>query len=161
MTDLAAVWHFTRARLDAALQGLTDEEMDYRPFTGAHTVFEIVYHVCGAEHYWATRLGAEPFHDLDLSTLLERAVFEGFLRDGQPPFGPIWKHRLPMEDVMRQTFAMLRPIIEHPTPHQMEMSLTSPIGDAVTGRQGLTRLAQHAGYHTGQIQMIRVIVGKG
>ena len=161
MTDLAAVWHFTRARLDATLQGLTDDDMEYRPFTGAHTVFEIVFHVCGAEHYWASRMGVNQLHDIELATLLEQSVFEGFLRHGNPPFGPIWRHRLPMEDVMRQTFALIRPIMENPTPHQLDMPLVSPIGDSITGRQGLTRLAQHAGYHTGQIQMIRTIFGKG
>lgn len=161
MTDLAAVWHFTRGRLDAALQGLTDDEMEFRPYTGAHTVFEIVYHVCGAEHFWASRMGGAALADPDLSSLLERSIYDGFLRAGDPPFGPSWRHRAPMEDVLRQTFAMLRPIMEYPTPHVLELSLTSPIGDPVTGRQGLIRLAQHAGYHTGQIQMIRTIVGKG
>jgi len=41
-----------------------------------------------------------------------------------------------MEDVLRETFAMLRPIIEYPRLTSFEMSLTSPIGDAVTGKAG-------------------------
>lgn len=161
MTDLAAVWHFTRGRLDATLAGLTNEDMDHRAFTGAHTIFEMVYHVCGAEHYWASRLHGTPLADEELAAKLELALFNGFLREGKPPFGAEWHTRERMEDVLRQTFAMLKPIMEHPTPAQLEQPMVSPIGDPVTGKQGLTRLAQHAGYHTGQIYIIRQILGKG
>lgn len=161
MNDLASVWHFTRVRLDSVLADLSDEEMAARPMTGCHSIFDIVYHVCGAEHYWASRMGGRPLPDPDLTALLERAIFDDFLREGTAPFGGEWLTRLRLEAVMAETFAMIRPIFEEPTPEKLEMRLTSPIGDPVTGREGLTRLAQHAGYHAGQIQLIRIQLGRG
>lgn len=161
MNDLASVWHFTRVRLDSVLGDLSDEEMGARPIPGCHSIFDIVYHVCGAEHYWASRMGGSPLEDRRLAALLERAIFDDFLRDGTPPFDGEWLTRSRLESVMAQTFAMIRPIFEAPTPGQLEMRLTSPIGDPVTGREGLTRLAQHAGYHAGQIQLFRVQLGLG
>jgi hypothetical protein len=53
MTQFAEVWHFTRARLEQAMQGLTHEQMCWRPHSEAHTIFELLYHIAGAEYYWA------------------------------------------------------------------------------------------------------------
>jgi len=161
MNDLASVWSFTRVRLDAVLQGLDDKQLSARPHPGLHTIFEIVYHVCGAEHYWASRMGGEPLTDAELAARLELAIHDGFLRHGTPPFSGDWLRGPVMRDVMARTEAMIRPIFEHPTSEQLAMALTSPIGDAVDGRAGLVRLAQHAGYHAGQIQQVRVLLGVG
>jgi hypothetical protein len=156
MHDLGRVWLFTRERLRQSIEGLSDEEMRWRPHHEAHTIFEILFHIAGAEHYWASRLTGRDPAENDMAHMLDLAVKDGFLRDGACPFGPEYMNRRAAEDALELTRAEIEPVICHPTPEQIAMSLTSPVGDNVNGLDGLARLAQHAGYHTGQIWLMRM-----
>jgi uncharacterized damage-inducible protein DinB len=155
MSELGDVWRFTRTRLDDAIRGLTPRQLAWKAHERAHSIAEIVYHVAACEHYWAARLAKiEPIED-DFDRRLEQAVHAGFLRDGDSPFGEVDATPEALSRVLERTAAEIGPLYDLPTPDQLSMPLTSPIGDPVTGKDGLTRLAQHAGYHTGQIWMLR------
>lgn len=159
MSELGDVWRFTRARLDQAIEGLTPHQLAWRPFPEVHSIGEIVYHVAACEHYWAARLMERNPASSEHHARLERAVHDGFLREGASPFPAEEMTPHALRAVLDETAAELEPIMEAPNPRQLEMSLISPIGDPVDGRSGLTRLAQHAGYHTGQIWLIRMMPG--
>lgn len=156
MSELGDVWRFTRKRLDEALHGLTPQQLSWKAHEKGHSIAEIAYHVAACEHYWATRLtDSEPVVD-DFTSRLERAVHEGFLREGDSPFGQSDADPDALRDALDRTAKEIGPVFELPTPAQLSMPLISPNGDSVTGRDGLTRLAQHAGYHAGQIWMLRL-----
>lgn len=156
MSELGDVWRFTRKRLDEAIQGLSPSQLSWKAHEGAHSIAEIVYHVAACEHYWAARISnAAPARD-HFEERLEQAVHDGFLRDGDSPFGQDDATPEDLRQALDRTAAEIGPIYDLPTPDQLAMSFTSPIGDTVSGRDGLTRLAQHAGYHTGQIWMLRL-----
>lgn len=159
MTELGEVWAFTRVRLDQSLTGLTDEQMRKTPYPGGHSIFEIAYHIAGAEHYWATRLAGIDPNRTEYDAKIDRAIFDGFLREGDSPFTEDDLNQSSLSQALAYTEGLVRPIYENPTPEQLEFKMTSPIGDQVTGREGLIRLAQHAGYHTGQIWTIRLMNG--
>jgi uncharacterized damage-inducible protein DinB len=53
MSEVAAVWRFTRRRLAQAIEGLTEVQLNWRLFDGAHSIAEYLYHVAGVELYWA------------------------------------------------------------------------------------------------------------
>lgn len=155
MTQFAKVWHFTRARLEQAMQGLTHEQMCWRPHSEAHTIFELLYHIAGAEYYWANRLGNRPPQS-EFERRLDRAVIESFLAEGEFPFGTEDLTDSAVRSALRFSYDCLRPIIEEPSAIQLAMSLVSPVGDEVDGHTGLIRIAQHAGYHTGQIWLMKM-----
>lgn len=159
MTDLGLVWEFTRFRLRQSLEGLTDDQLRQRPFEGGHSIVEIVYHIAGAEHYWGSRLAGIDPNRSEYDVLLDRAIHDGFLNEKDFPFGLEDLNRAAIEKALDYTEELIRPIFENPTNAHLTMNMLSPIGDPVTGKQGLTRLAQHAGYHTGQIWMIRMKFG--
>ncbi len=156
MHPYSSVWKFTRSRLDQAIDGLSERQLGWRIYPEAHNIFEIVYHVAGCEHYWAARLTGKDPNSTPFEALLEQAVLEGFLREGVG--GPFRdpSHLTPeaLAKALEFTGSRLQPVLEDPTDEMLAMPLTSPNGDAVTGEQGLARLAQHAGYHTGQIWLI-------
>lgn len=159
MTELGEVWAFTRVRLDAALDGLTDDQMRVLPWSEGHSIFEIAYHIAGAEHYWATRmLGIDP-ERTPYDAKLGRAIMDGFLREGNSPYGEEDLNLSSLGQALAYSEGLIRPIYEAPTEAQLTMRMKSPIGDDVSGREGLIRLAQHAGYHTGQIWTIRMMNG--
>lgn len=156
MTDFAQVWHFTRFRLNEAIHDLSDAQLCWRLRENSHTIGEIVYHIAGAEHYWGTRLSSKSPDANEYDARLDSAVHDGFLREGGSPFAESEMTAAGIQKALSQSFEELKPVIESPTKAQLAMELTSPVGDEVTGRTGLARVAQHAGYHTGQIWMIRM-----
>ncbi len=155
MSDLFEVWRFTRERLSQALHGLKEEQLNWRMYPGCHTIAELVFHIAGAEHYWATRLGMKNPAGNEYEAKLDRSVQDGFLRDGSIPMGPGPHPASDVQKALDYAQAEIEPILRDTTDLQKTMVLTSPIGDEVKGNQGLIRLVQHAGYHTGQIWMVR------
>lgn len=139
-----------------SFEDLNDTQMEWRQHSAGHTIFELLYHVAGAEHYWASRLKGKSGPTDPFLQLLDRAVFEGFLRDGPTEFGPEYRTKAKIVETLCFTYTELEPILRTPNVEQRQMPLTSPIGDAVTGEIGMIRVAQHAAYHTGQIWTIRM-----
>lgn len=155
MSELAAIWHFTRARLAQAIEGLTEVQLNWRLFESAHSIAEYLYHVAGAELYWAHHLGDwRPANEFEAGVLA--CATDSFLN--AKPF-PLPQSVCTMREVARAlnlSQAQLTPIIESPTPEQLAKPVRSPIGDPITGHEGLIRVAQHAAYHTGQICLMRM-----
>jgi hypothetical protein len=112
--------------------------------------------MAGAEHYWATRMTDRDPRANPWEEKLDKAVREGFLLDNtSSPFGPEDMKPDLVAKALDCSYTSLKPIIENPTQEQLEMRLISPIGPEVSGYEGLIRIAQHAGYHAGQIWIIR------
>ena len=157
MHPFADAWKFTRERLAQAYQDLNEEQLLWRPYHGAHNTGELIYHMAGAEHYWATRMTERDPRATEWEAKLDRAVREGFLREGtSSPFGPEEMKMELLDKALEFTGLELGPILENPTQKQLEMKMESPIGPIVTGYEGLLRIVQHAGYHTGQIWTYRM-----
>ncbi|MCW5947214.1 MAG: DinB family protein [Fimbriimonadales bacterium] len=155
MNDLFEVWAFTRVRLDQSLEGLDDAGIKWRQHGNSHTIGEILYHIAGAEHYWAARLNRIDPKRSEFDAKLDLAIHDGFLREGHSPFGESEMNLRDCSLALDYTRTEIKPILANPSAEMLEMPLISPVGDHVTGRQGLHRLVQHCGYHTGQIWMIR------
>ena len=157
MNALLDVWQFTRDRLGPCYQDLNDEQLRWRAHPGAHSIGELLYHMAGAEHYWAARMTGKDPHDTPWGEKLDRAVREGFLLEGtRSPFTDD-DMKLPLiEEALAYSAAALRPILENPSKEQIEMKMISPLGPEVTGYGGFLRIVQHAGYHAGQIWIFRM-----
>lgn len=153
MYPLGVVWQFTRKRLADVLDGLSDAQLRFRPFPTGHSAGEYALHVAGAECYWATWLSAG-LAPSPVADRLERAVFGGFLAEGPFEFSDEEITVSSVRDALDYSGSLIRPIITAPSQEQLAASLISPIGDPVDGLAGLARLAQHAGYHTGQIVLL-------
>ena len=157
MRPLLDAWQFTRDRLAPAYQDLNEEQLLWRPHAAAHNIGELLYHMAGAEHYWATRLSERDPRATEWEEKLDRSVREGFLIDGtSSPFGPEDMKMPLIEQALEFTAFELKPILENPTSKELEMKLISPLGPEVTGYGGLLRIVQHAGYHCGQIWIYRM-----
>lgn len=157
MSAFADIWRFTRERMEPCFKDLTEEQLLWRPHGQAHNIGEILYHVAGAEHYWASRMTGRDPHASELEAKLDRAVREGFLLDGTSSPFTDEDMKLPLiEKALEFSGAALEPILQNPTQAQIDMKLISPLGPEVTGYGGFLRIAQHAGYHTGQIWIYRI-----
>lgn len=155
--DIGEVWLFTRSRLGASWEDLDELELSWRPSHNNHSIAEILVHIAAAEHYWVTRLMGRSTDSDEFQNKLDRAVRQGFLIDGEFPFGEDELNRDLVSKALEFTFREIETVMTNPTTDLLEMKLKSPIGDNVTGKEGLIRLAQHAGYHTGQIWLMRML----
>lgn len=153
MHPLGVVWQFTRRRLSDVLDGLNDSQLLFRPFPSGHNAGEYALHIAGAECYWASRLSGGSALS-PIAARLERALFGGFLADGPFEFAEEEINVARVAEALSYSGSLIQPIITSPSPEQLAASLISPIGDSVDGLAGLARLAQHAGYHTGQIVLL-------
>ncbi len=155
MSELAAVWRFTRLRLAQAIEGLTDAQLNWRMFTRAHSIVEYLYHVAGGELYWAHHLGDwQPADAFEAGVLA--CITDSFLNEKPFPMPDAACNAESVARALELAYAQFAPLIESPTAEQLNKPARSPIGDAITGREGLIRAAQHAGYHTGQIWLMRM-----
>ncbi len=154
---VASVWQFTRVRLDHALEGLTGEQWIWRPHPQAHSIAELAMHVAGAEFYWWSRLTNLRPSSPDYDERLDRAVIDGYLSESDFPYSPEELTQDFVRAKLKSMQSRMEELFRHLNDHQLSMTLTSPIGDILTGYGGLTRLAQHAGYHTGQIWLMRMM----
>ncbi|MFQ3611816.1 MAG: DinB family protein [Fimbriimonadales bacterium] len=155
MEALAELWRFTRLRLDQAIADLDDTGLNWRLFEGAHSIAEYLYHVAGVELYWAHHLGGyTPSDEWEWGVL--RCATDSFLREAPFPLPPSACTVEQVRRALERSAELFRPLIEHSTPEQLAQPVTSPIGDPITGREGLIRAAQHASYHTGQIWLMRM-----
>ncbi|MEA2553644.1 MAG: hypothetical protein QOJ65_1820 [Fimbriimonadaceae bacterium] len=155
MRALFDVWQFTRERLKPSHEDLSQEQLQWRPHPGTHSLGEILYHIAGAEHYWASRFSGRDPRASEWEDKLDRAVTDGFLKEAPAPFGPDEMTPELITRALEFTASEIAPILESPTSEQLEMPIISPIGDHINGYQGMLRLVQHASYHTGQIWIIR------
>jgi hypothetical protein len=53
----------------------------------------------------------------------------------------------------------IEPVLRGPSERRPAMAPTSPIGDSVTGMEGLRRLARRSRHHGGQVWLIRNLAG--
>jgi uncharacterized damage-inducible protein DinB len=156
MHSLLDVWLFTRERLKPAYKDLTEQQLLWRPHADAHNIGELLYHIAGAEHYYACRISERNPRSSEWEEKLDRAVTDGFLRELSVPVADEDMKMDLIEQALEFTALEIRPILETPTEKEMQQEYISPIGDHLNGYQGLIRLVQHAGYHTGQIWVYRM-----
>jgi uncharacterized damage-inducible protein DinB len=153
------VWKFTRERLDGAVDRLTDEQAAWRPYPGAHSITEMLYHVAGAEHWMATRLlGLDP-EATERDAKIDRSVRASFITDDPFPFGPGECTLADARKALEETAPLAERVLRDPGPDILERPLETPLGPTVPGVGGLWRIAQHAAYHTGQIWTYRSLPG--
>ena len=157
MNPILDIWQFTRDRLNPAYQDLSEAQLLWRPHPDAHNIGERVYHMAGAEHFWASRMTDRDPRATPFEEKLDKAVREGFLIDGtSSPFADE-EMKLPLlNKALEFSGAALKPILENPTEKQLTMRMISPLGPEVSGYEGFLRITQHAGYHAGQIWIYRM-----
>lgn len=159
MDALFDVWRFTRERLDQSIEGLTEEQAAWRPYPGAHSIAEMVYHVAGAEHWMATRLlGLDP-EATERDARIDRSVRASFITDDPFPFGPAECSLADARKALGETSPLAERILQNPSDELLKKPLETPLGPTVPGVGGLWRIAQHSAYHTGQIWTYRSLPG--
>ena len=153
MSPYGEIWKFTRERLAQSYSDLTPEQLAWRPNPGAHNIGEWIYHVAGAECWFASRLTGNGGSEFEKK--LMGAARASFISDDPFPFGDGDMTVKGIGEALSLSGAFIGPVIESPSADQLSMPVETVIGPVVEGVACLWRVAQHAAYHTGQIWLYR------
>ena len=153
MTDFYAAWSLSRGRFDAEIEGLTPEQMAWRLYPGSLTIAEAAIHVAGVEaKFGASILG------LELDGFLDRvraAATDGVVNDRPFPFSPQETTPELVVKALSESRALIEPALLDPTPERRAVSMVSALGPVITGEGAMARLGFHAGYHQGQVYLMK------
>lgn len=159
MNGFLETWEFTRVRLAQSIDDLTEEQGAWRPFPGANTITEMVFHLAGAEHWFGCRvLGVDP-NSTEFERKLDNSVRAKFLTGDIFPFEGEELTLANAKQALEFSSKRARQFLTEQTPEQLARQIESPLGPIVDGVGGLLRIAQHSAYHTGQIWTYRQMPG--
>ncbi len=146
-----------RERFLRAIEGLDQNQLNWRLHDRALTIAEMAVHVAGVEVSFAAQLtDAQLEGDLER---LARAATDGVVNDRPFPFAP---DELTPERVawcLAEGERWARPLLENPTPGLLAKNIVSALGPVIDGEGALARLAYHPGYHHGQAYLVMTSPG--
>ncbi|MBI5706873.1 MAG: DinB family protein [Armatimonadetes bacterium] len=157
MSDFAQSWKLSRSRFLAALEGMSQEQLNWRIHEGTLTMAEMAMHVAGVEVSFASQLT-----ERELSTeeaRIKAAATDGVVND--KPF-PFTSSEMTPEFVaasLAAAAAIAGPVIEAADPKVRTKEIVSALGPVITGDGAFARLGFHAGYHQGQAHFIQTAPG--
>jgi len=159
MNGFLQTWEFTRTRLAQAIDDLSEEQAAWRPFPGANTITEMVFHMAGAEHWFGCRVLGEDPGSTDFERKLDNSVRAQFLTGDIFPFEGADLTLAKAKEALEFSSVRARRFLTSQTAEELSRQIESPMGPIVDGVGGLLRIAQHCAYHTGQIWTYRQMPG--
>jgi DinB family protein len=137
-------WHGTTLR--GSLRGLTPEEAVWRPGPGRHNIWELALHTAYWKYAVSRRLAGEAIGSFGRKPSNWPAVPD-------PADSRAWKRDVAL---LESEHRKLREVVGGLRPAQLD--LRSPRG-VWTNAQEIHGVAAHDLYHTGQIQLIKRLMG--
>ncbi|RYG45133.1 DinB family protein [bacterium] len=153
MSDFHAAWSLSRGRYLAELDGLNQEQLNWRLYPGCLSIAEAAIHVAGVEARFGSALeGVEIPADL---VRVAQAATEGVVNDNPFPFTSDEMTPEFVLGVFQATKQLVEPALLDPTAARREVTMVSALGPVITGEGAMARLAFHPAYHQGQAYQLK------
>lgn len=134
------------------LDGLSKEQLIWRPHEKALSIYEMFMHVAGGDVFFILRL--QDREGSDYEKKLERCARDRVINENPFPFTDSEASQESVVAALDHTFAILRPMMEN-CDDWADKRIETPLGP-VDGAAGIfARVAQHPAYHTGQAWIYR------
>jgi hypothetical protein len=157
MSDFAIAWTLSRGRFVEALEGLSQEQLNWRMHPGTLTLSEMALHVAGVEVSFIAQLTGCDL-DADLQHL-RLAATEGVVNEMPFPYPAEQMTPERVLDLMAKARELVQPVIESPNQEIRGRQIKSALGPMIDGNGAMARLAFHPGYHQGQAHFIKTAPG--
>jgi hypothetical protein len=157
MSDFSETWALVRGRFEKALEGMNQQQLNWRLHPDTLTLGEMAIHVAGAEVNFISQLLDTPLDDYHKR--LVAASTAGIVNDDPFPFTPEEITPESVRKALDAGKAMCEPIITNTPSAVRETKIVSVLGPVIDGTGALARLAYHPGYHQGQAHMIKSAPG--
>jgi len=155
MNGYLETWRFTRVRLAPSWEDLTDAQLAWKSPEGEGPIGDILAHIAGCEHFLGKRLLGEDPRATERDTKLDDSARAVFLNEDPFPWTPAEMSSAGLKQMLDETAASTERALSEGIAKNHDSDQDSPLGATIKGAGAAQRMAQHAGYHTGQIWMIR------
>jgi hypothetical protein len=152
MTDFASIYKISHGRMLQSIEGLSTEQLVWKPHPDANSIFQMLMHVAGGEMFFAKRL-----QDRELSeheARIEACARDRVINDNPFPFRDEEASPELLLETLRASNAMVQPMMDDPEPWR-EKQIETPLGPVDYAQGIFARIAQHPAYHTGQVWVYR------
>ncbi|MEQ1821886.1 MAG: DinB family protein [Fimbriimonadaceae bacterium] len=156
MSDFQLTWELVRGRLEQALEGLNQTQMNYRLQPESLTIGEMVLHVVGAEMSFVSQLKSDALTGTDAR--LAACATEGVINDTPFPFEAAEITPEFVNEALKRGREYAGPAISEPDPYR-ETIIKSALGPMINGSGAFARLAYHPAYHHAQVYLIKTSPG--
>ncbi|HXH60898.1 MAG TPA: DinB family protein [Fimbriimonadaceae bacterium] len=152
MTDFASIYKISHGRMLQSIEGLSDEQLGWRPHPKGLSIFEMLMHVAGGEMFFASRLQGLTLSDEDKK--IESCARDKVINENPFPFSESEVNGDLLQETLAKTKALVQPMMDDPEPWR-EKQIETPLGPVDHAQGIFARIAQHPAYHTGQVWTYR------
>ena len=157
MSQFAISWRLCRGRFVSEVQGLSQEQLNWRIYPGALTIGEMALHVAGVELSFISQLTGLQL--TDQQARLKATATEGVVNENPFPFSPAEITPELVVKSLAESESLTEPLIDAPSDEILNKEIVSALGPVITGEGALARFAFHPGYHQGQAYQIKQAPG--
>lgn len=152
MTDFAHSWNLSRGRFVESLEGLNQEQLNWKLHPAALSIGEMAIHVAGVEIWFVAQCTGLELNEAQAR--LTKTATEGVVNDNPYPFSPEEITPELVISALNEAKALVEPHITNPSEEFLKKEIKSALGPIITGHGALTRYAFHPAYHHGQVYQI-------
>lgn len=152
MTDFAAIYKISHGRMLQSIEGLTTEQLVWRPHPDANSIFQMFMHVAGGEMFFAKRLQERELTPHEQR--IEACARDRVINDNPFPFPDEEASPELLIETLKASNAMVQPMMDDPEPWR-DKQIETPLGPVDYAQGIFARIAQHPAYHTGQAWVYR------
>jgi hypothetical protein len=152
VTDFAAIYKISHGRMLQVIEGLSAEQLRWRPHPAALSIFEMFMHVAGGEVFFASRLADRQLSDEERR--IESCARDRVINESAFPFSDDEASPELLVKTLERSKAMVQPMMDDPEPWR-EKQIETPLGPVDYAQGIFARIAQHPAYHTGQAWIYR------
>jgi hypothetical protein len=141
-------WNLSRQRFLDEIEGLTNAQLRWIPFTGALSIGQMALHVAGVEISFSSQLLGVTLAESELK--LKSCATEGVVNDHPFPYQDSDITADSVRKALEVAKSMVEPLIENQAAEILDKQLKSALGPIISGRGAFARFAFHPAYHHGQ-----------
>lgn len=154
MSDFAVGWRLSRSRFNDEVRGLSQAQLNWRPYAGVLSIGEMALHLAGVELSFISQLvGLEIGEEQDR---LRRCSTEGVVKEVPFPFTADEITPELVANSLAASESLVEPVLTAATDEHRSTELVSALGPIITGEGAFARLAFHPAYHQGQAYQIKM-----
>jgi hypothetical protein len=152
MNGFADTYKISHFRMLQAIEGLSADQLRWRPHPAALSIFEMFMHVAGGEVFFESRLAGRELSAEEKR--IESCARDRVINESPFPFSDAEASPEILKSTLEHSHALVKPLMEDPGAWE-DKQIETPLGPSDYAAGIFARIAQHPAYHTGQAWIYR------
>lgn len=153
MTDYLVTYQLSRGRFASEVEGLNQEQLNWKPYPAALSIGEMALHVAGVELWFTAQIKRESLSGE--AERLAKTATEGVVNENPFPYSAEEITPELVAEALTMGRAAAEELIALPS-DTYQTELQSALGPVIKANGALARMTFHPGYHHGQAYQIKM-----